>query len=220
MSESTVIFIEGVAAVAAAIIVFCGSVWLVLMLVLGARLAYFVTATVTLGILLIMGVVWSINQLGPVGELPSWHSIGAGDTSSEIEFPAADTYPDEPWAPVDEDDKVQTDQAALLKNAADNVLVDAVDKGKVTTFTTANVTKALATDDTARLLEQGGNIYGAVTFEDVKKTRAAVVIMKYDPGNPLGPPRQITAGLLVLFVLHLFGLSRVEKRAKTVTQEA
>lgn len=218
MSQSTVIFIEGIAAVTAAVVVFCGSIWLLLMLVLGGRLAYFVTATVTLGVLLIMGVVWSINQLGPVGQLPEWNAIGAGDTAADVNFGAASSYPSGPWQPVNTDDAAEAAKGAELETSAGDELDKAIQGGKVTTFKDAS--DALANTDKTRVLEQGGKTYGAVTFEDTKATKSAVVVMAYDPGNPLGPARQITLGILVLFALHLFGLSRVEKRARRAPQPA
>lgn len=60
------LFVEGVATVAASVLIFCGSVFLVLNLIVGPRLAYFITASITLAFLLIMGVVWSVNPLGPL----------------------------------------------------------------------------------------------------------------------------------------------------------
>lgn len=217
MSQSTVIFIEGIAAVAAAVIVFCGSVWLLLMLVLGGRLAYFVTATVTLGVLLIMGVVWSINQLGPVGELPSWSEVAVANTAAEADFGPAASYPGGPWQTVNRDDAREAAKASELESEAATVLEDAIAKGTVTTFDSAS--DALVTTDDTKFLDQDGKTYGGVTFEDTDKTKSAVVFASYDPGNPLGPAREITAGILVLFLLHLFGLSRVEKRAKTPAPE-
>ena len=218
MSESTVIFIEGVAAVASAVIVFCGSIWLLLMLVLGARLAYFVTATVTLGVLLIMGVVWSINQLGPVGQLPSWSGVAAADTAGEADFGSAASYPEGPWQAVDRDNAQESAKASELESEAADVLEKAIEDGDITEF--ENASDALATTDDTRFLEQGGATYGGVTFEDTEKTASAVVFAKYDPGNPLGQARTITAGIFILFALHLFGLSRVEKKAKPATAEA
>jgi hypothetical protein len=218
MSESTVIFIEGIAAVGAAVIVFCGSVWLLLMLVLGARLAYFVTATVTLGVLLIMGVVWSVNQLGPVGVLPSWDGVAAADQAAEADFSAAATYPDNPWTPVNRDDAGEAAKASELETEAAHVLEDAIKDGDVTTF--SDVGDALVTVEDTRFFEQGGKTYGGVTFEDTEKTASAVVFASYDPGNPLGPARQITGVIFLLFALHLFGLSRIEKRAKPEPAEA
>lgn len=218
MSESTVIFIEGVAAVASAVIVFCGSVWLLLMLVLGARLAYFVTATITLGVLLIMGVVWSINQLGPVGELPSWTGIAAADTPAEADFNAASSYPEGPWQLVNRDDAREAAKAAELESEAGDVLAEAIDDGDVTTFEDAG--DALANPDKTAFVEQGGKTYGGVTLENADGDASAVVFASFDPGNPLGPARQITGGIFLLFVLHLFLLSRVEKRAKPAPAEA
>ncbi len=60
------IFIEGVATVVAGVIVFCGSVFLILYLIVGARLAYFLTASITLAFLSLMAVVWWVNPLGPL----------------------------------------------------------------------------------------------------------------------------------------------------------
>ncbi len=71
------IFVEGLATVVAAVIVFCGSVFFLLSLVVGARLAYFITASVTLAFLSIMGVVWSVNPLGPLPlSLGRWIAVG------------------------------------------------------------------------------------------------------------------------------------------------
>jgi hypothetical protein len=41
-----------------------------------------------------------------------------------------------------------------------------------------------------------------------------VAILEYDPGDPLGRARIAVAGAFVLLVLHLFGLSRSERRAR------
>ena len=38
---------------------------------------------------------------------------------------------------------------------------------------------------------------------------------EFDPGDPYGLPRKITLGVLVLFILHLVGLSRAESKAKS-----
>ena len=90
-------FISGMAAFVSSILIFCGSAFLLMMLVMGARLAYFVTASITLAFVLILGIVWSINPLGPVGQLPNWEPIGLGQDASAIEFGPASAYPDDPW---------------------------------------------------------------------------------------------------------------------------
>jgi hypothetical protein len=219
VSESTVIFIEGVAAVGSAVIVFAGSVWLLLMLVTGARLAYFITATVTLGVLLIMGAVWSITEppLGPAGEPASWSSVAVADTPQEADFGPAAEYPDGPWQTVNRDDSKESAKASELESEAGDALEEAISKDQVTTFDTAS--DALANADETKFLEQDGTLYGGVTFEDTEKTKSAVVFASYDPGNPLSTARQITGGVFLLFVLHLILLSRIEKKAKSTVAE-
>ena len=219
MDQETIVFIEGVAAVLSAIIVFCGSVWLLLMIIMGGKLAYFVTASVTLGVLLIMGVVWSTSELGPVGELPSWKAVGIGEEVAEIDFGEATTYPDAPWQPIDREVTSEAEEAGELESSAPDVLEKAIEDGEVTTI--ESVSEALVDPDATRTLEQGGTTYGAVSFTPLQGDEVvAVAILERDPGNPLGKARWITFGILVLFVLHLLGLSFVEKRARMRAQPA
>ncbi|HEY7873955.1 MAG TPA: hypothetical protein VIG64_02415 [Actinomycetota bacterium] len=226
MDQETLVFIEGMAAVISAIIVFCGSVWLLLMLVMGGKLAYFVTASVTLGVLLIMGVVWSTSELGPVGELPSWSAVGVGKELTDVDFGEAAAYPDAPWVEPDPDDAGAAEKKGELESSAPDALEGAIEDGTITTLQSAG--DALVDANATRLLEQGGTTFGAVVFtaapteeeEEPSDEPVAFAVLERDPGNPLGPPRQITGVILILFVLHVFGLGRIEKRAKASAQEA
>lgn len=245
------LFVEGVAATISAIIVFCGSVWLLLALVLGPRLAYFVTASITLGFLLMMGAVWSYGEpLGPVGELPSYTVVGAGDTPAEAGFGPAADFPDGGgWYTPPEDDDAALDVKSGAEGAAPDELQAAIDEGQVTAFERAD--QAAADTDSTQLLEQDGTFYAAVRFEAiatdpeepdapsdqdlapeegdrpaeddaaaeeqaVDENAEAYVFLEQHPGNPSGEARMITAGFLVLLVLHLLGLSWSEKRARQV----
>ncbi|MFN2488680.1 MAG: hypothetical protein ABR529_02845 [Actinomycetota bacterium] len=213
------VFIEGIVATVAAIIVFCGSVFFLLAMVMGGRLAYFVTASITLAFLLIMGVVWSVNPLGPVGTLPEWDPVDIGAEGAQLAFGPTSEYPEGPWLAVDTEDEAQAAQASELESSAGDVLETAIDEGKVDTFEDAG--DATANSDVTRLLEEGGDLYGAVTLEpttDDLPGEPTVVVMRYDPGNPLGPARMITAGTFVLLVLHLFGLSASERKARESAQ--
>jgi hypothetical protein len=211
-------FVEGIAAVVSGIVVFCGSVWLLLTMVMGPRLAYFVAATTTLGFLLIMGVVWSINPLGPVGKLPEWDAVAIGEQASDIDFGPAADYPDSPWVEPNQDDQVELTEAAELGTDAIDYLASEIAEQRVRTFTDA--ADAAANSDTVRFLQQGDTQYGAVTLEAVPGAEGGPVItvMRRDPGNPLGPPRTITAGTFLLFAAHLVGLSRAEKKARRLAE--
>ena len=233
-------FVTGMSAFVSAMLIFVGSAFLLLALVLGARLAYFITASVTLAFTLIMGLVWSVNPLGPLGQLPEWDPIDAKTEASELEFDDAGSYPDDPWAVPDTEDAVQTTQASELESDATKYVGAQITEGELEGFPA--VPQFTVETDSTRLLIQGDKTYGATVIEvlppvtapdygiPTKKEQAkaeaeeasgaeeieplgtVTVVAEYDPGNPLGPARQITLGTFILFVLHLIGLSFSERR--------
>jgi hypothetical protein len=207
------IFVTGVAVTAAGIIVFIGSIFLLLALVMGGRLAYFVTASVTLAVLVILGVVWSINPLGPVGQLPEWEPQAAADTPAQINFGPMSSYPNGPWQTPNENDAAQVALASAMQGVATAALQSGITSGKVKNFPTTSTAVVDATK--TRLLTEGGKQYGAVTYGSTSgKPTSAVALFFYNPGDPLGPPRKITLGLFIVFALHLFGMNRIERKSK------
>ena len=218
------VFIEGLAATIASTIVFCGSVFLLLMFVMGARLAYFITASVTLAFLFIMGVIWSftnpLTPLGPVSELPSFQPVSVAEEGEPLEGPSASEYPEGGgWEEIDPEDEVQAQQAAILQSAGLDALAAGVEEGTFPEQTENNT----ADTDSIRLLEQDGDIFGAITLEpppseeeEVEEPQppTVVAIFEYDPGNPQLMARQILAGTTVLLIIHLVLLSMSEKRAR------
>jgi hypothetical protein len=214
-------FFTGGAAFLSAILIFIGSAFLLLMLIVGARLAYWITATVALCFVLVMTVAWSVNPLGPVGQLPEWDPIEIAEDPAAIEeFGPASEYPDEPWRPPGEDE-VESAQAAELESGAIEYFTQALNEGELD-FTTGSTTTAVS-DDT-RLLTQGDEQYGMTRLEVINPADEVegevVVAMRYDPGNPLGMARSIAIGTLILLVLHLFGLSWAERQVREARAEA
>lgn len=236
-------FITGMAAFVSAMLVFVGSAFLLLALILGPKLAYFVTASITLAFTLIMGVVWSINPLGPLGQSPEWEPIDAQTDTSALEFPEAEQYPDDPWTPPNTDDALQATQASELESGATKYITGQITGGEIEGFPTTAQYSVEA--DTTRLLTKGDTIYGITTInvlppvvqpelgiptkaeqkveadkaedtgaETIEPLGQVSVVAEYDPGDPLGVARQITIGTLILFILHLFGLSRAESRLR------
>lgn len=223
--EMDAVFIEGSAAVLSAVIVFCGSVFFILALLMGARLAYFITASVTLSFLLILGGIWSFSNegspLGPVGPLPEWELISVVAADEPLEGPQADAYPDGgDWRKVDPEDPKELSQAAELGSAS----LDAIEKGIEKGDFPDNAVNNTATSETVRLQGEGADLYGAVTLDPPEATDdtpvgetpapSILTLMKYDPGNPLWEARKVTLGTLFLLILHLFFLSRSEKKAR------
>jgi hypothetical protein len=209
-------FIEGAAAVIAAVLVFCGSVFMLMTFVMGARLAYFVTASVTLAFLLIMTLIWSMNELGPVGQLPAWEPLAVAEEGGNLSGPSASEYPEGPWQEFGTDEESLT-QATELQTGALEAMTARVEDGKLPDEAAANT----ANSETARFLEEGDDLYGGVTLEPPQGEDGPtiVAIMQFDPGNPLGMARQIALGTFILLVLHLFFLSRSERRARRMREE-
>lgn len=215
-------FIEGAAATIAAIIVFCGSVFLLLAFVMGAKLAYYVTASVTLAFMLIMGLIWAtsdpIAPLGPVGELPTWTGVAAAEEGSDLEAPGGSEYPDGAWTPIDTEDPAQVTQGTELQNSAVEYAVAQVEEGNLPEDVTENY---LPDAESVRFLDQDGTQFGGVLLEAAQGDEGppVVAVMEYDPGDPLFDARAITLVTLILLVGHLFLLGRAEKRARAKREE-
>ena len=228
-------FLTGSAAFLSAIIVFCGSVFLLMAFVMGARLAYWVTASVTLAFVFIMGAVWSYGTpLGPVGQLPEWNEIDLGTSPEQLDFGPAADYPDDGgWHPADPENATEVTQQSELESSSADYLEAEIAKGGEAKESFATLDEAILEDDSARLLVSGGDTYGVVTYVQIEieaddETTPApegtgepiVIVMSYDPGNPSFPARRITAGTFLVLVGHLFGLSRAERRAKREREAA
>lgn len=223
------IALEGYGVFISGLIVFCGSIWLLLAVVLGSRLAYFITASVTLGFVLIMSVVWSFTQLGPIGQLPSWDPLAIGTDAAEIDFSAASSYPEGEWHAPDPENVEEVTHATEAEGGATESLIAAIEAGDITTFKDGE--DPVATPDSTRLLELNDKTYGATLFQpgvegggEVEPAQpgdpnTVLVVVEFDPGNTQGLPRKIAGGVLLLFGLHLFGLSRAERKAKKVTEK-
>jgi hypothetical protein len=227
-------FLTGSAAFLSAVIVFCGSVFLLMAFVMGARLAYWVTASVTLAFVFIMGAVWSYGTpLGPVGQLPAWNPVDLGTSPEQLDFGAAADYPEGDWHVADPENATEVTQQSELESASQDYLEDEIAKGGAAKESFDKLDEAIVEDDSARLIDVDGDIYGAITYVQIEvdpEDEAAVapegsgepiiLVMSYDPGNPSRPARMITAGTFIVLVGHLFGLSRAERRAKRERESA
>lgn len=203
----------GILAVASAILVFCGSIWLVLSMYVGRKLAYFIVASITLCVLLILSFVWSFVPLGPVGTLPEWKPLAVGQQPSSVAFKPAARYPDKPWYSPPSDDTAAQNQAGAITTPATDALTAAIGSGKVKVF--ASASDAVADANSVRFLQQGNTLYGAIQFIPVKPSAngAAVVVMRWDVGDPLGQARLICFGVALLLLLHLVSLWLIERSA-------
>jgi biotin carboxyl carrier protein len=88
------VFIKGVLAFVTMMVVFVGSAWLLLSMILGVRLGYFVMASCLFGVLVLISAIWFVTGLGPkadtgflgsLGEETNWHPIAVGPTLTTVD---------------------------------------------------------------------------------------------------------------------------------------
>jgi hypothetical protein len=203
----------GIAAVGSAILVFCGSVWLVLSMYIGRKLAYFIVASISLCALSILAFVWSFVPLGPVGTQPEWKPQAVGEQASSLPFKPAAQYPNGAWYTPPADDTEAQDQAGAITTPATDSLTAAIGSGKVKVF--ASASDAVADANSVKFLQQGKTLYGAIQFNPVKPSASgeAVVVMRWDTGDVFGQARLILLGVVLLLLVHLVSLWLIERSA-------
>ncbi len=120
--------LRGLLTVIIAVVVFCGSVYLILGTNLGARLGFLVSFTGLAGWMMLMGIIWMIYGIGLKGPEPSWEAIPgrtvlqdtdalyrAGVFETRVEVPEGSSFTEqaelvaaefenEGWVPLEESD--------------------------------------------------------------------------------------------------------------------
>ena len=111
--------ILGVLVVASGIILFCGSIYLLLGTNLGARLGFLVAFTGLMGFMVVLSLLW-ITTSSPLntlkGRLPAWDVQEVVPDLDEAETSAARDI-------IDEGEKVDATEAANVKASVDETLV-------------------------------------------------------------------------------------------------
>ena len=95
------VFIKGVLATIFIMGALFGMVYLLMSMVLGPKLAYWVEGCVAFGVLSIMSFIWFVSALGPTGADTAWQAIALGPNLTEAKafgttYNVAD-YPGDGW---------------------------------------------------------------------------------------------------------------------------
>lgn len=111
--------IRGGLIVLTAILILCGSVYLLLATNTGSRLGFLISVAGLSGWMFLMGVVWMVFGIGMKGEDPHWvpKEMIVGPLQNRATVEAMEDFP-EGWNKLDEGDKIRADAEA----AADGVL--------------------------------------------------------------------------------------------------
>jgi hypothetical protein len=119
-------FTKGIVTVVAAVILFIGSVYLLLTAVFGLRMAYLVLAVSLFGWMILFSLIWVIGQptffgvkgtlpnLGPRGTEAHWQVFAAATGPIKTKFPQTASFPGSSWH------LLPANPPKVLKSAADN----------------------------------------------------------------------------------------------------
>jgi hypothetical protein len=226
--------IIGILTVASAIVLFCGSVYLLLATNMGARLGFLVAATGLTGFMLLLATLWWTSGSSgidpPHGRSPTWHVVDVADSPQDSKIEAVRNI-------TDEGTVIPPEQLTNLKAAIDAGLVQAESTGAEGAAAAekpfARFSEAgdyLIGEEHLSAFEQGGgtkNIfwhnprYAVVqlcevvpnstppTCDPLKDT--PYVVMKYDLGTLRQPVVAYWFMSLGLFLLSLLGLHWYEQ---------
>lgn len=218
--------IKGGLAVITAVVLFVGSVLLVLAAVFGRRMGYLVLAVSFFGWLMILSSVWTFGfysqgletpvNLGPRGQEPAWMVESVG-TDPQPVYDAFASYPGNGWREPGTNDEDQASvqsvtsaaQSYLAEQANEELGRDPHEPGAIMTteFTVQNV-EFFATQDGVSLaaahafFADGGPIL--------------TVYLRHDSGSVNRYSWMFLIGSTVLFGAHLPFLDRAERRRKEI----
>ena len=212
--------IEGTLVIVASMVLFPGTVWLLLSAVFGVRMGYLVSATGFFGFMVILSALWAFGApgtppfLGPKGELPTWKPLAAGTTlTSNIQ--AVEEYPSGPWQDPAGKQALSAEveaatlafQEFLAEEAASELRRGGL-QGEITPETFEVADLRFATVDDTKLA-------AATAFATTGGPEVVAVAWK-DPGNESLPSYLFLVGSVIGFAAHLPFLDRAERRRKEI----
>jgi hypothetical protein len=208
--------LEGSLVVVASLVLFFGSVWVLLAAIFGVRMGYLVAATGFFAFFFLLAVLWTFGApgtnrfLGPKGDLPAWKAVAAGDDLVSSTYPVVDRYPGGPWKPADNAASTEIEGAfqEFLAEEAAAELKQARVEGEVTAEQFEVTEVRVATVGETRL--------AAATAFSTTGGRQIEVAGYHDPGSEGLPSFVSLAVAVVGLVIHIPFLDRAERRRKDV----
>lgn len=219
------VFVEGMAAFIASIVLFVGTIYLLLAAIFGPRMGYLVTATGFFGFWLLLSLLWAFGArdpffgigtppyLGPKGDLPTWVAVGSAPDVRSPNFPVVDRYPGEPWRPAGKGDAAEIEPVTLAfqEFLAEEAAAELRQRG---------VTGEIAPEDfeisDIRFADaEDTELAAGTAFSTTGGLQVEVVGLKDQGNEPL--PSFLSLGLSVIgLAVHLPLLDRAERRRKDV----
>jgi hypothetical protein len=213
--------IEGVLVVVSGLLIFGGSVFLLLSAIFGLRMGYLLAATGFFAFMLILSALWVFGApgtpryLGPKGELPAWIPLAAGQQLTSPTYPVVEQFPDDPWTSPEEDPSLTAEvEAATL--AMQEFLAEEAQAE----LSREQIEGEVAPDDfqitdLEFVTVDGTPLSAARAFASGGGPEVTVVAYK-DPGNEPLPSYLFLVGSVIGFVVHLPFLDRAERKRKEI----
>ena len=233
----------GYLTVAMAVIIFIGSIYLILAAVFGPRMGYLVLAVAFFGWMMIFSALWAFGfwsqgpttktNLGPRGVEPHWQPIAAGVRVASPRYPIVSRYPAKPWfEPTDPTDprkaSVGTVTTAVQDFLAAQANEELVKAGKEKPSQVKSPTGTEEVGPNA-LVQPADFTVTDVAFTTSGHTSIAaaravfngggpqlIVLSYHDPGDVPVYSFAFLAVSVLGFVVHLPFLDRAERRRKAV----
>jgi hypothetical protein len=233
-------FTKGVVTTVASVILFVGTVYVLLTAIFGLRMAYLVLAVSLFGWMILLSLIWVFGQpsllgvrgtlpnLGPRGTEAHWQVVAAATGTVTTKFPETSNFP-EGWRPL------PAKPPAALKSAADNA------KSAIQKYLAAQAQEQFEEQgekvcDPAEPLETDCITLDPTTFavEDFHFATSGhtsliaaqafftaggpqvTVFAYHDPGNVGIYSYSFLAASILGFLLHLPFLDRAERKRKAI----
>jgi hypothetical protein len=234
----TPIFWKGVVVVACGLILFVGSIYVLLSCVFGLRMGYLVLAVCFFGWMILLSMLWVTGQpkflgvtgtlanLGPRGTERHWQVYAAAtgpETSSR--FPVTSAYPGAPWHQPNDVEKpsLASVTSAMQKYLAQQAEQQFAAKGqKICTPTSAPTATCLTVDPTTFLVQDiefarsnGTSVAAAHSFFTLGGPEITLYVYR-DKGNVNVYSWSFFLASIVGFAIHVPLLDRAEKKRKEI----
>lgn len=231
-------FWKGLVVVACSLILFVGSVYLILAAVFGLRMGYLVLAVSFFGWMILFSAIWAFGQppilgvtgtlrdLGPRGTEPHWQVFAAGTTPLDTKYPETENYPGPPWKPPSAGNRSSVDTATTsIQKYMVEQASQQLERQGVRVCPPEGIPNPdcylldpaafVVTDFAFMPAEDGTSLAAAQAFFN-SGGPALIVYAYHDSGNvPVYSFMFLLASILG-FVIHIPFLDRAEKRRKAL----
>lgn len=213
--------IEGALVVIMALVLFCGSVYLLLSAIFGPRMGYLIAATGLFAFMIILSAIWAFGApgtpkyLGPKGKLPAWVAVGAGTTLRSSTHPQIENYPAAPWEGPG-NDATLSEEVEPATLAFQDFLAEEANRELRQARLPGEVAPADFQITNVRFSEVDGRLLAAAqAFASGGGPEVVVFGFKHE-GDEATPSYAALIGSILGFAVHLPFLDRAERKRKDI----